>query len=343
MTSKLTQLLETARSLPEFQQRKIASLLGAAVADAAARPLHWVYDLSALNKYIKDVRATPEFFPENRSPFYAMPTGENSCYFDQAGAVLAALKHGYNYDEICKELVARFGPDSKRYNMAKREEYMQLRREGRIDGPIEGKWMHGCLIKFLENRHGPKPFGDAHIKETDGFCCAVPVVAKFAGEDGLTEKVKEMVTTMSTWPTAVSHGMVAARILEKFVVGKEADPIRTTKAEIQNEFPDVFDSLEAVEAHLSDDHVKAVGFVFGRPCYNPGSFQGALHALMTSESFAEAVRMTIRAGGCNCSRALFIGACAGAKYGLDGIPKEWIEKTHDAEEVLKDAIDVVKG
>ncbi len=46
-------LLEQVRKLPELQQRKVSCLLGAAVADAAARPLHWIYDLGELNAAIK--------------------------------------------------------------------------------------------------------------------------------------------------------------------------------------------------------------------------------------------------------------------------------------------------
>ena len=47
------------------------------------RPLHWVYDLGELNAAISSSPDTPEFWPESVSPFYTLPTGENSCYFDQ--------------------------------------------------------------------------------------------------------------------------------------------------------------------------------------------------------------------------------------------------------------------
>lgn len=43
--------------------------------------------------------------------------------------------------------------------------------------------------------------------------------------------------------------------------------------EIEREFPDVHRSLSEVTDNLSEDHTKAVGWIFGRPCYNPGSFQ----------------------------------------------------------------------
>ena len=59
----------------------------------------------------------------------------------------------------------------------------------------------------------------------------------------------------------------------------------------------------------------------------PHSLQGAIHALVSSTDYVQAVRMTIRAGGCNASRAGFIGACLAAQNGKDAIPASWIEKT----------------
>ena len=37
-----------------------------------------------------------------------------------------------------------------------------------------------------------------------------------------------------------------------------------------------------------------------------------------------------------------VGACLGAKYGLDGIPREWMEKTKAINEVLVLAIKMAK-
>merc|ERR1719400_2954651 len=55
------------------------SLLGAAVADAASRPLHWVYDMTLMEELMKDGKDA-EFWPESMSPFYTLPTGARSCY-----------------------------------------------------------------------------------------------------------------------------------------------------------------------------------------------------------------------------------------------------------------------
>ena len=78
---------------------------------------------------------------------------------------------------------------------------------------------------------------------------------------------------------------------------------------------------------LEDDHIVTVESL-GKNCHLPGSFQvkslaiftltiiiiaqGALHAFLTSQGsdnrFPETVRLCIKAGGCNCSRANYAGA-----------------------------------
>lgn len=343
MKTRLASLLEQAAHLPELQQKKVGSLLGAAVGDAAARPLHWVYDLTDLNKYIRSNPEHPEFWPESKSPFYSLPTGENSCYWDQAMAVMTSLRNSkeFSFDNICQEFTVQLGPSSP-YNMERREEYMHLRRYGKVQGPIMGKWLHGGMIKFLDNYAANKKVcGDPHIKETDGFCCSLPVVVKYAGSSDMMEKVMKVTSTQSTWPVAVRHGMVASKIVEAFLISS-GDPIENVKKDIESDYSEIAREIEEIKSTLTVGHTEAVGLIFGRPCYNPGSFMGAIHAVMTSEKFDEAVRKTILAGGCNCSRSFFIGAMMGAKLGVGGIPKDWIERTNNAADILEMAMEITQ-
>lgn len=74
----------------------------------------------------------------------------------------------------------------------------------------------------------------------------------------------------------------------------------------------------------------------------PGSVQAALRALLGAGEFAGPVREVMLAGGCNCSRVSLVGACLGAQFGLEGIPREWMEKTHEAKRGLSLAIQLVK-
>ena len=53
--------------------------LGATVADAATRPLHWVYNQKKLLSYIKGKKDFT-FLKKNKSPFYNIKTGKVSGY-----------------------------------------------------------------------------------------------------------------------------------------------------------------------------------------------------------------------------------------------------------------------
>lgn len=338
MRGSLSCLLEEVSRLPRLQQRKVGCLVGAAVGDAAARPFHWQYDVSSLASAIQSNPGQPEFWPRSQSPFYSLETGDTSCYWDQAMAVLTAITDKeFSYQNICQELVHQLGPGSG-YNLDARQEFMRRRRTGLSLTPIQGKWLHGGMIKFLENfSQGRQICGDPAIKETDGFCCSLPVAVRFAGQPGLVEAVVKVATTQSTWPVAVRHAVVAARIIEAFILERE-EPVLSLAMEIEPDFPEISREVKLVVASQEVDHSTAVGEIFGRPCYNPGSFLGALHAVLTSRNYQEAVRKTIIAGGCNCSRAFFIGAMLGAKYGVEGIPADWIEKTKNIDNILKLAI-----
>lgn len=59
-------------------------------------------------------------------------------------------------------------------------------------------------------------------------------------------------------------------------------------------------------------------------------FQCSLHVLITAKSYVNGVRNTLVAGGCNCSRATFVGACLAAQFGIDAMPMQWIRKTNSS-------------
>ena len=67
--------------------------LGATVADAAARPLHWVYNQKKLNSYIKGKKDF-SFLKENKSPFYNIKTGKVSGYNDVGQVMFKTLLDG---------------------------------------------------------------------------------------------------------------------------------------------------------------------------------------------------------------------------------------------------------
>ena len=62
---------------------------------------------------------------------------------------------------------------------------------------------------------------------------------------------------------------------------------------------------------------------------------GSTHAIITSSSYKSAIIKTIKAGGCNCSRANFVGAYFAAYKGFKNIPSPWIKKTFPAKKIIK--------
>ena len=73
----------------------------------------------------------------------------------------------------------------------------------------------------------------------------------------------------------------------------------------------------------------------GMACSYPGTFESSVHSILTSSNYKSAVLKTIKAGGCNCSRANFIGAYFAALKGARSIPNSWIKKTNAAFRILK--------
>ena len=72
----------------------------------------------------------------------------------------------------------------------------------------------------------------------------------------------------------------------------------------------------------------------GMACSYPGTFNSSIHAILSSKNYKRAILKTIKAGGCNCSRANFIGAYFSALKGFNSIPNSWIKKTIPARKIL---------
>merc|ERR1712224_276012 len=71
----------------------MGAILGAMVADAAAMPLHWIYDPDTIESLLKaeHLEGRPEFFPKPSSPFYKAAVGTQSPYGNQTLVLLRAL------------------------------------------------------------------------------------------------------------------------------------------------------------------------------------------------------------------------------------------------------------
>jgi hypothetical protein len=127
--TSLSQLDEGEMSVSSRSHRARAAIMGALCADAACRPLHWVYDTDDVHRYVAELSkdGNPEFLPENRSPFYSVPTGALSPYggallASLAGAALAPASDAVTITEgIEQSLLATFGAGDSDWQLS----YMQ--------------------------------------------------------------------------------------------------------------------------------------------------------------------------------------------------------------------------
>ena len=124
--------------------------LGATVADAAARPLHWVYNQKKLLSYIKGKKDFT-FLKKNKSPFYNIKTGKVSGY-NKIGQVMfkTLLEDNKNIEKRFKKNITKsFGPGSIYWkNLKLRAKYRKV-KDWR--GIINGPWIHQNIIETVRN------------------------------------------------------------------------------------------------------------------------------------------------------------------------------------------------
>lgn len=219
-----------------------------------------------------------------------------------------------NSPSICPP-VAKFGDPNSPYQVALAK---------RVDEkyPVPGPWLQSGIVKALKNiEAGTKPSGAVDALDNDGFTTSLPA---FLAQSELATDVARLVTTS---PVALEHLRLQSSIVENYLNGVE-DPVNSAAESMAAELPDLVQEVKDVTAAVADESKSVPEMVaeFGKACPLPGSFKSGLAVLLRSKDYVSAVRQNILScGDCN-ARANFIGACLGAKEGIEGIPLEWIKK-----------------
>jgi len=312
--------------------KKLHIFLGASVADAAARPLHWVYDEKKLKSYIKGEKDIT-FFKQNRSPFYSIKTGEVSGYNDVGQVMFKTLTNTKDKKNIIidfkKNILKNFGPGSQYWkNLKLRKKYKKIKWTTAMEGP----WIHQNILETIKNIKLKKNVtGGSKVNESDGYCAVLP----YSLFNNSEQKLKKIIKTVANGKISEQFALAKIKIINLADEGVK-DPVNSfVKLNSKNDyFKNVIKNIRKVKKLKYKPH-NIVVKKFGKACSYPGTFNGSIHAIITSKNYKNAVIKTIKAGGCNCSRANFVGAYFAAKNGLKGIPKDWIKKTNPAKNILK--------
>ena len=305
--------------------------LGATVADAAARPLHWVYNQKKLLTYIKG-KQDFTFLKKNKSPFYNIKTGKVSGYNEVGQVMFKTLVEGHRdiEERFKKNITKNFGPGSIYWkNLNLRAKYRKV-KDWR--GIIKGPWIHQNIIETVRNIKSKKKLtGGKKVNESDGYCAALPY---FLYGYNLKD-VKKIISTVTVSKISLKYALAKFYLIDLALKGCE-DPINEfIKIFNKNSyFKSVVEDIKKVKRLKSKSHPLVVKKL-GMACSYPGTFNSSIHSIINSTNYKGAILKTIKAGGCNCSRVNFIGAYFAALKGLGTIPKSWIKKTDLAKKILE--------
>ena len=304
--------------------------LGATVADAAARPLHWVYNQKKLLTYIKG-KQDFTFLKKNKSPFYNIKTGKVSSYNEVGQVMFKTLVEGHRdiEERFKKNITKNFGPGSIYWkNLNLRAKYRKV-KDWR--GIIKGPWIHQNIIETVRNIKSKKKLtGGKKVNESDGYCAALPY---FLYGYNLKD-VKKIISTVTVSKISLKYALAKFYLIDLALKGCK-DPINEFMRIFKKNsyFKGVVEDIKKVKRLKSKPHPLVVKKL-GMACSYPGTFNSSIHSIINSTNYKGAILKTIKAGGCNCSRVNFIGAYFTALKGLGTIPRSWIKKTDLAKRIL---------
>ena len=198
--------------------------------------------------------------------------------------------------------------------------------------PMNGPWIHQNILETIQNIKTKKSMtGGKKVNESDGYCAALPYFLYNNSETDLKKVIKSVANSKIN----ETYALAKLKIIDLAMRG-EKRPVNTfaKKYGKNRYFKGVVDNIKKVLRLKKHNHTKVVK-KFGKACSYPGTFMGSIHATITANNYKSAIIKTIKAGGCNCSRANFVGAYFAALKGYKNIPSKWIKKTQPAKNILK--------
>ena len=303
--------------------------LGATIGDAAARPLHWVYDQKKVQQYIKNKKDFA-FLKNNKSPFYNIKTGNVSGYNDVGQVMFKTLISSKPniQAEFKKNIIKHFGPGSNYWkNLKIRNKYKKIKWKK----PLNGPWIHQNVLDTIKNiKSNKKITGGTKVNESDGFCAALPYYLYFND----LKNIKKIISLVCSTKISIKYGLAKLHIINIALKGSK-NPINSFMKSFSKVkyFKDVIRDIKAAKKLLKFSHNFAAK-KFGLACSYPGNFKTSIHAILKSNNYKNAILRTIRAGGCNCSRSNFVGAYFAAFKGIRAIPDNWVSRCTKSKQII---------
>lgn len=350
-------LLLVAAAATTETDRRLGAIVGGALTDAAAMPLHWIYDTTKIQSLVSGGQQ-PAFFSPPSCPFYKYPEGENTPYGQQNRVYLGVLaaKPPHSSSDIepaafQDAYYAYYGPEGAPCHT----------RQGMLPTQKHGCYWDASTKGFVDNYETGRRYPQVGANDTQGNALVhmVSFVAALAGEKVMLDAVAKVIRVTQDTDKAVAFGLAGARVLERVILGDA--PLAAVRAAVAalrepsrehplDEDAELANGLERVLGELGKANFDVVTSCdLGRAtrcqsCDYPYGLWSGSHLVAqlsdvagTAAAFINGTAQTIMAGGDSASRGTYVGAVLGAAVGEATLPSEWKAKYLHYKEIIGNA------
>lgn len=299
---------------------RVATVLGALIADSAALGLHWLYDPARVAQIEKTKGLV--FLPSDANDYV-----ETKGYFAHGGKT-AGDSSGYG--ELCLLMLRHFAQHAQFDRVAYQTEYRGYfgpggSYVGYVDSPTRLTLQTLLPLK-------PEEFPENSGADDDQFAALATlpaVVAAHTGsQDALKTEIERIVRITNNNDTAVAAAQYAGCVLFEVLNGKSIIQALTAA------LPHAGEKLkplveEAMQTKTLDS--AAIAKRFGTACHVLEGLPIIVHIAQHAPNYRTAIEENIRIGGDSCGRSIMLGAIMAAyatqqaKH-VSSIPLEWVAR-----------------
>ena len=313
-------------------QKRSAMILGGFVADSAALGLHWLYDMERIsevsNMQPEFMQPDPENYEGTKGVFvhHGKDAGDISHYGEMARIMLQTLAHskndkgentGFAVRDYMENFKNSFGPGGTWV--------------GYVDKPINATLRryddYLADIAYRTDTGEDFPICGADDMQMPAVSRLFVLLAMLGvqGHD-ITQQVERCIGLTNDNEWALAWGRTVSALQMAVLLTDDVDVIlqAAVNASPRDLHATILESSRDTKADVTQ-----IANDFGNACLLSQGIPVCLHILRKANTYTEAIRMNILAGGDSCGRAMIIGPLAGALFGIggeNGIPLPWISK-----------------
>ena len=315
-------------------QKRSAMILGGFVADSASLGLHWLYDMERISEVSGNapefMKPIAEHYEGTKGVFvhHNKEVGDISHYGEMARVMLQTLAEGngdFKNRDYMKNFKDSFGPGGTWV--------------GYVDKPI-AETLRNYDDYLAETAYRTDMGDDIPVCGADDM--QMPAVSRLfvligmlgVNTTDMTNKVERCISLTNNNEWALAWGRTVSALQMAVLLTEDIDVI--TQAAV-NASPRDLHATIIESSRETQSNVTQIANDFGNACLLSQGIPVCLHILRHANSYTDAIRMNIMAGGDSCGRAMIIGALAGALFGIggdNGIPLPWISKLKSNSDIM---------